>query len=62
MFDVISSPKGQRLVGNGIEGSDYKVVDGKYAKVVNSELFKKDAISSIGQLGTKRIVHVSHCG
>jgi putative aldouronate transport system substrate-binding protein len=52
VFDTISSPVGQRLMGNGIEGLHYKVVYGKYAKIINPDLFKKDAISSIGQLGT----------
>lgn len=52
VFNTISSPEGQRLVGNGIEGLHYEVIDKKYAKVINPDLFKKDAISSIGQLGT----------
>ncbi len=52
VFNMISSPEGQRLVGNGIEGLHYDVIDGKYAKVINPDLFKRDAVSSIGQLGT----------
>ncbi len=52
VFDTISGSEGQRLIGNGIEGIHYKVVYEKYAKIINPELFKKDAISSIGQLGT----------
>lgn len=52
VFDTISGPEGQRLVGNGIEGLHYRVVDGKRAKIINPDRFKKDAISSIGQLGT----------
>lgn len=51
VFNVIQSKEGQILVNNGIPGIHFDLVDGKYAKTKNPEIFIRE-VSPVGQLGT----------
>lgn len=51
VFNVIQSREGQILINNGIEGVHFELVEGKYAKAIDPEVFNRE-VSPIGQLGT----------
>ena len=51
VFNIIQSQEGQILINNGVPGVHFDLVDGKYAKAKDPEIFTKE-VSPIGQLGT----------
>jgi len=51
VFNVIQSREGQILINNGVPGVHFELVDGKYAKAIDPEVFNRE-VSPIGQLGT----------
>lgn len=51
VFDHIQSQQGQILINNGVPDVHFDLVDGKYAKPKDPEVFNVE-VSPIGQLGT----------
>ncbi|HZK26388.1 MAG TPA: hypothetical protein VFD00_02465 [Thermoclostridium sp.] len=51
VFNVIQSQQGQILINNGVPDLHFELVDGKYAKPKDPEVFNTE-VSPIGQLGT----------
>lgn len=51
VFNIIHSEKGQILINNGVPGIHFDLIDGKYAKAKDPDVFNRE-VSPIGQLGT----------
>lgn len=51
VFNVIQSKEGQILINNGVPGIHFDLIDGKYAKSKDPDVFIRE-VSPIGQLGT----------
>lgn len=51
VFNVIQSREGQILLNNGVPDVHFDLVDGKYAKAKDPEVFNRE-VSPVGQLGT----------
>lgn len=51
IFNVIQSQEGQILINNGVPNIHFDLIDGKYARAKDPEVFNRE-VSPIGQLGT----------